>query len=134
MAIAGLRCVRAQGAGPARAPGRGGRAALVALRVEEKKRCPDLGLIALSVPELRRLLSRIVRRTGGSVEHVLHVLHLSNWRRRVSVLPPPWHDVVEETILSTALDQAAGFCQRCGSSSSMRLFRWLGSRSSTSRR
>lgn len=33
-----------------------------------------------------------------------------------------------------ASDQAAGFCQRCGSSPSMRLLGWLGSRSSTSRR
>ena len=30
--------------------------------------------------------------------------------------------------------QASGFIQRCGSSSSIRLFGWLGSRSSTSRR
>ena len=35
---------------------------------------------------------------------------------------------------AAASDQAAGLCQRCGSSSSMRLFGWLGSRSSTSRR
>jgi hypothetical protein len=36
--------------------------------------------------------------------------------------------------LATALDQASGFCQQCGNSSSMRLFGWLGRRSRTSRR
>ena len=52
---------------------------------------------------------------------------------KVSVLPSPVTLRCLGGDASTG-DQAAGFCQRCGSSSSMRLFGWLASRSSTSRR
>ena len=42
--------------------------------------------------------------------------------------------LVEATTIWPAGDQIAGFCQRCGSSSSMRPLGWLGRRSSTSRK
>ncbi|MCT8348812.1 hypothetical protein LGZ99_16870 [Photorhabdus temperata] len=38
-----------------------------------------MGLIALSVAELRKLLSKLMEKTGESVEQVLH---WSSWRRR----------------------------------------------------
>ncbi|CBJ79972.1 hypothetical protein XBJ2_410004 [Xenorhabdus bovienii str. Jollieti] len=54
------------------------RSALVTiLRIREKKTAK--GLIALSVSELRKLLSELMEKTGETVEQILH---WSYWRRR----------------------------------------------------
>lgn len=52
-------------------------AALVVLRKRENKTPP--GLIALSVPELRKMLTRLVWPGHHGIEHALH---WSSWRRR----------------------------------------------------
>ena len=63
-------------------------------------------------------------------EHASMVLE---WIRRERLAVPRDVTVLRRRRGSASV-QAAGFCQRCGSNSSMRLFGWLGSRSSTSRR
>jgi hypothetical protein len=50
----------------------------------------------------------------------------------VSGPPSPGGEAVGLTAFLPTSDQAEGFCQRCGSNSSMRLLGWLGSRSRTS--
>ncbi|WP_387492849.1 hypothetical protein [Photorhabdus sp. RM96S] len=52
-------------------------AVLAILRLQEKK-TPE-GLIALSVSELRKLLSKLMVKAGETVEQILY---WSNWRRR----------------------------------------------------
>lgn len=99
------------------------------------------------------------RSGGGSMEQVVEQLrpYLLGWKAYFGLAQTPqvWRrldkwlrrhrlrrassralplDAVDPTTLPPADDQASGFFQRCGSSSSMRLFGWLGSRSSTSRR
>ncbi|WP_338861101.1 hypothetical protein [Xenorhabdus griffiniae] len=52
-------------------------AVLAVLRIREKK--TPAGLVALSIPELRKLLSKLMEKTGEAVEQILH---WSDWRRR----------------------------------------------------
>ncbi|MDC9581130.1 hypothetical protein PSI15_06025 [Xenorhabdus sp. PR6a] len=52
-------------------------AVLAVLRIREKK--TPKGVIALSVAELCRLLSKLMEKAGETVEQVLH---WSSWRRR----------------------------------------------------
>ncbi|WP_218153299.1 hypothetical protein [Xenorhabdus koppenhoeferi] len=46
---------------------------------EYRRKKTPTGLIALSVVELRKLLSRLIEKTGNTVEQILH---WSDWRRR----------------------------------------------------
>ncbi|OTA14394.1 transposase [Xenorhabdus vietnamensis] len=52
-------------------------AVLAVLRVQEKK--TPAGRVPLSVAELRKLLSKLMEKAGGTLEQILH---WSDWRRR----------------------------------------------------
>ncbi|MDC9615616.1 hypothetical protein PSI19_17420 [Xenorhabdus khoisanae] len=61
-------------------------AILAVLQVQEKK--TQAGLIALSVSELRNLLSKLMEKTRETVEQILD---WSNWRRRHQYRAQQYH-------------------------------------------
>ena len=80
----------------------------------------------------QRLMQLIGVGETTSTALVAMIGNASDFDSGVSVLPSPLDGV--HGMRMPVGDQASGFDQRCGSSSSMRLFGWPGSRSSTSRK